>query len=449
MRRSTRTLTAATASLGLAVTCLLGNAPPASAEPECLTSSSDFDRDGTPDVTVGIPGGSGRNGAVQVRLSNKGKPFTTTVTGAPGFGTAVTSLSSYTDEGDDALCSQLVVGSPDESLRTDLQRSGVVYVSPGVPRRSGSCPAPPSRLQAPSSRTWRSPVPGSAPPWPPSSVPPTRSTRGRRGSSWGHRDWTSTTAGTPARSRPSGSTRTRIPTFMTSRSPGSVSHSPMNPHRGPPSARRSRSPEGRWRWACPASRLRTRRVPVPSWSTTWTPTPTAPSPWCCRRPARGVPGTAEKGDRFGTSVHLVPARGGGAPTLLVGTPGEDVGSTKDAGSVTVARISSDLRDSAARSAPSTRTRPAWPVRSRPVTSSEPPCRACSTDPRSPISWALPVRTSAVPATRGWCRRSATARAGPRAASGVPGNGRERRPARRLPGRVTVHRCDQAADRHPG
>ena len=50
------------------------------------------------------------------------------VTGAPGFGTAVTSLSSYTDEGDDELCSQLVVGSPDESLRTGLQRSGVVYL---------------------------------------------------------------------------------------------------------------------------------------------------------------------------------------------------------------------------------------------------------------------------------------------------------------------------------
>ena len=128
MRRRMRTLTAVTASLGLAAISLLGTAPSASAEPECLTSSSDFDRDGTPDVAVGVPGGSGRGGAVQVRLSNEGEPFTSTITGASGFGTAVTSLSSYAGEGDDELCSQLVVGSPDESLRTDLQRSGVVHL---------------------------------------------------------------------------------------------------------------------------------------------------------------------------------------------------------------------------------------------------------------------------------------------------------------------------------
>jgi len=128
MRRVRRTNRVITAAVGLAATSLLWTAPPASAEPECLVSSSDFDRDGTPDVAVGVPGGSGRNGAVQVRLSNEGEPFTSTVAGAPGFGTAVTSLSSYTDEGDDELCSQLVVGSPDESTRTDLQRSGVVYV---------------------------------------------------------------------------------------------------------------------------------------------------------------------------------------------------------------------------------------------------------------------------------------------------------------------------------
>ena len=56
-----RALTAATAGLGLAAISLLGSAPPASAEPECLTSSSDFDRDGTPDIAVGVPGGSDRH----------------------------------------------------------------------------------------------------------------------------------------------------------------------------------------------------------------------------------------------------------------------------------------------------------------------------------------------------------------------------------------------------
>ena len=128
MRRSTRSVTTAAATLGLGIAGLLGYAPTASAEPECLTSSSDFDRDGTADVAIGIPGGSGRNGAVQVQLSNKGKPFTRTIAGLPGFGTAVTSLSSYAAEGDDSLCSQLVVGSPEESTRSDLQRSGVVHV---------------------------------------------------------------------------------------------------------------------------------------------------------------------------------------------------------------------------------------------------------------------------------------------------------------------------------
>ena len=67
--------------------------------------------------------------------------------------------------------------------------------------------------------------------------------------------------------------------------------------------------------------------------------PDRPLPLVLSQASAWVPGTAEAGDRFGTSVHLVPARGGGAPTLLVGTPGEDVGSKKDAGSVTVARIS--------------------------------------------------------------------------------------------------------------
>jgi hypothetical protein len=56
----------------------------------------------------------------------------------------------------------------------------------------------------------------------------------------------------------------------------------------------------------------------------------------------GVPGTAEKGDRFGSAVHLVADRPVGFATLVVGTPGEDVGTRKDAGSVTIAQVSTDL-----------------------------------------------------------------------------------------------------------
>lgn len=128
MQRSARKLVQGSVVLSLAVGSLLWHVPTASAEPECLTSTSDFDQDGAADIVVGIPGGSGRGGAVQVRLSNEDEPFTRTLTGAAGYGAAVTSLNSYGSEGDDELCSQLVVGSPDESLGTDLPRSGVVYV---------------------------------------------------------------------------------------------------------------------------------------------------------------------------------------------------------------------------------------------------------------------------------------------------------------------------------
>lgn len=57
-----------------------------------------------------------------------------------------------------------------------------------------------------------------------------------------------------------------------------------------------------------------------------------------------MPGTAEKGDRFGASVHLVPGSTPGTATLLVGAPGENVGSAVDAGAVTIARISSATAD---------------------------------------------------------------------------------------------------------
>jgi hypothetical protein len=51
--------------------------------------------------------------------------------------------------------------------------------------------------------------------------------------------------------------------------------------------------------------------------------------------SRGVPGKAERGDRFGSVVALAyPAGGENAVGLFVGAPQEDVGSAKDAGAVT-------------------------------------------------------------------------------------------------------------------
>ncbi len=54
----------------------------------------------------------------------------------------------------------------------------------------------------------------------------------------------------------------------------------------------------------------------------------------------GVPGTAETGDRFGASLTSSEVPPLPDPrTLAIGAPGEDVGSVKDAGSVTVLKRS--------------------------------------------------------------------------------------------------------------
>ncbi|MHC5262450.1 FG-GAP-like repeat-containing protein [Streptomyces sp. UC4497] len=49
----------------------------------------------------------------------------------------------------------------------------------------------------------------------------------------------------------------------------------------------------------------------------------------------GVPGVAEPGDRFGSSVRMKDINGGGRADLSVAASGEDIGSAADAGAVTV------------------------------------------------------------------------------------------------------------------
>lgn len=126
-RRRRRLLTALTAAAVLTAGMIM-NAPTAAAEPECLHSSNDFDDDGIADPVIGAPGGrDASDGSVEVRISNHGAPYLVRIDGAPGFGSAVTRLTSYQNEGDDRLCSQLVVGSPDEAV-DGVAGAGAVHV---------------------------------------------------------------------------------------------------------------------------------------------------------------------------------------------------------------------------------------------------------------------------------------------------------------------------------
>ncbi|WP_338698612.1 FG-GAP repeat protein [Streptomyces sp. Q6] len=54
----------------------------------------------------------------------------------------------------------------------------------------------------------------------------------------------------------------------------------------------------------------------------------------------GVPGTAETGDAFGSSLRFKDINGGGRAELAIGASGEDIGTKADAGAVTVLRGSS-------------------------------------------------------------------------------------------------------------
>lgn len=340
MRRSTCTATTAAATLGLALTGLLGYAPPASAEPECLTGSSDFDRDGTPDVAIGIPGGSGRNGAVQVRLSNRGSPHTTTIPGRPGFGTAVTSLSSYVDEGDDALCSQLVVGSPDESTRTDLPRSGVVYVyswSTSAQRfvRRGSFEPQSQGVQgtAQSGARFGAALAAEQRPADQSDPRPMRLFVGAPGVDIdGFRDTGQVTSFWIDADEDPSAHDTEITELG----------EPLSDEPTPGAALGSSLSVAGGQVAMGMPGFPTRglagagAVLVDALDTS---DPDRSLPMVLTQATSGVPGTPEKGDRFGASVHLVPSAGGGSPTLLVGAPGEDLGRTSDAGAVTIAKIS--------------------------------------------------------------------------------------------------------------
>lgn len=131
----------------------------------------------------------------------------------------------------------------------------------------------------------------------------------------------------------------------------------------------------------------------------------------------GVPGTAEVADGFGASVAVEPASG----TLAVGSPGEDA-----AGPAARARSPSSTRRARRcyRAGRSTRPPRACPVRTRRATTSAPPWPSGTTPGRC---WsASPARTSGGSGTRAPCSRS------PSGAAGLCGS--RRRSPRTLRGR---------------
>lgn len=339
MRRSTHALVTGSAAVGLAVSALVSQPLVASAEPECLAGSSDFDQDGLADVIVGAPGGSGRAGAVQVQVSNEGEPITVTITGKSGFGSAVTTLSSYVDQGDDALCSQLVVGSPEESSGTGKSASGAVYLyawdgsserfalsgvfRPGSRGVEGEDQAG-ARFGATLAAEQRAADVSDPEP---------------------RRLW----VGAPGFDVEGARDVGRLTSFRIDDAEEQQAHetqtidygadfTPGFPSAG--AALGSSLSVGGGLVAAGAPGHTVGSV-AGAGAVIIAPSDRGPDDFITEelsQATKGVPGAPEKGDRFGSSVHLV-ANGLQPPTLLVGAPGEDLGQTADAGAVTIARIS--------------------------------------------------------------------------------------------------------------
>lgn len=109
------------------------NPPQANAEPECLWTSNDYNRDGVTDVAIGAPGANNGVGAVDVRVSeNDGGTQTYRVAPPQGragdqFGTAIAEVAATDGEFTQERCSLLVVGAPGRDVG-DNADAGAIYV---------------------------------------------------------------------------------------------------------------------------------------------------------------------------------------------------------------------------------------------------------------------------------------------------------------------------------
>jgi hypothetical protein len=312
------------------------SAPAAHAEPECLSPSYDLDGDRTPDTVVGAPGTGARIGVVEVRLST-GR--TQLLTGPQGFGASVTQLGSYAQEGDDAWCTQLVVGSPNETV-AGRARAGAVYLYAYDPATGGLA------LRA----RYTADSPG---------VPGASQAGARFGAavvSRAHTDeeidpaprflWVGSPGQDVAGVRdaglltafkvgPGGPTAYagRTITLATPGVPGSPTVGgklgSSLAQSGPVLA--AGAPGQRDAGAASAGAA---LVVVEPTTGTW------PAPMLLEQSTPGVPGVPEAGDRLGAAVALVETVPGRV-RLVIGAPGEDVGSVSDAGTVVVGPVAAD------------------------------------------------------------------------------------------------------------
>ncbi|SDT28901.1 hypothetical protein [Microlunatus soli] len=321
-------LAAAALASTLVIAGLIIGAPRAAAEPECLRASYDFDGDYRTDPVIGAPGASGRSGTVQVRITNEDREKVVRLQGPNGFGSSVGQLSSYVNEGDDRLCSQLVVGSPQETV-DGKAAAGAVYVyawdgdefvqrgrytqgHDGVPgtaqagARFGATVASATRLHDevdPRSRRLYVGAPGQdvSSVADAGSVTSFRLGTADRPAAEDGKIISYASAGVPGAPTPHGALGAAL----------SVSHGVVAI--GAPGQAVGGVAAG-------AALIMAEDDAAPF------------APRQLSQSTSGVPGSSERGDRFGAAIELAGQEGDAVIPLVVGVPGEDLSSVADAGS---------------------------------------------------------------------------------------------------------------------
>ncbi|WP_170023668.1 hypothetical protein [Isoptericola jiangsuensis] len=336
---------AVTTTVGVLLAGVLAAAP-ASAEPECLGASSDFDRDGSADTVVGAPGGGSVRGSVTVHLSGGGDPRTVVLRGPVGFGTSVGQVRSYEREGDDEFCTQLVVGSPEETVN-GMPRAGAVHVY--------SYDSTVEEFQLRGRVTADS-----------ESVLGVPQTGARFGATVASASFAEETidpvsellwVGSPGHDLTGAPDAGRVTSFVLTSGDGELLATGGDVLDLPDVGVRGSAAAGARLGSALSVRGTVLAAGAPGLRVggdagaggvvlAFTPLvfpdepedPVQHAPVLVHQDLARVAGVAEAGDAFGAAVHLVPVRNDPAVDLVVGSPGEDLGGRADAGMVSVGRV---------------------------------------------------------------------------------------------------------------